>query len=590
MTRRVVIALVLMLLAGGVVGGVAIAQEGDSSNTDAEYTLSELRQDGKHYSQPSARIVPEEGRVYWLEHRPVNQPWKTVTKKSGGQKLAEDATLKTNSVYLRTIRASTGTKTVNVTVVSYDVSTRTITQGNTTRTEQVATNVTETTQQVELGPGWSLAEISLPHHDDTKQVTMWLEDHPDTARWTYPHKSVATTTPIAINTWSGFLMFAGGFVIVPALGGGAYGAKKVRAWVQKAGVPPGHGVGYYVGLTLAATLGIVMWLYYQAAEIIVTAPPVLGLGVAAAYVGYMLSTHEGNAEEKLFWQPHIESVDAFAKSKLPSIGAGNDDHAVSFSEDMPFGTMQSYRVLDEGQKGLSIVRDGWVPFLARLKGGRARIANADELKTRFSLWDSQWSEVFIVDPEAETLIEYEPPGLELKTPEIETWHDLVWPATILLAGGTAVWQLTQIYGVVAWALMLVAAPYLVWKFAVTGTDSHVYVDPAPVAMRPVLASMLAMQMGYDDASTLEEAEEFAWAALAGREKEDMTWSRNADQTLVEEGYGATPDDTGRDRPAADAEADDDPDDEAEPEPESNGHADVDAIEEFVRDEEVEADD
>lgn len=541
-TRRAVAVVAVLLLVGGasLAGGVALAQEGDTGSID--YTLEELKQDGKHYSQPSARIVPEEGRVYWLEHRPVNQPWKTVTKEGGGQKLGEDATLKTNSVYLRTIRASTGTETVNVTVVSYDTESTTVTEGNTTRTVETATNVTETTQQLTLGPGWSLAEISLPHHDDTKQVTMWMEEHPDTARWTFPHKSVATTTPINIQTWSGFLVFAGGFVILPALGGGAYGARKVRQWVQKAGSPPGHGAGYYLGLTIAATVGIVMWIYYQAAEVIVAAPFVLGLGVAVSYVGYMLSTHEGRSERKLFWQPHIQSVEAFSKSKVPTFGAGNDDDSVAFSEDMPFGQFQVHSVLDEGQNGLSVVRDGWMAFLARLKGGRARIVNANELKTRFSAWNSPWDEVFIVHPNADTLMEYEPPGLRLKTPEINGWTDLVWPIAIIGGGSTVAWQLAQIYGATAWAAMLVTVPVLVWTYAVEGTDSRVYVEPAPAATRSALATALVVELGFNEAADLEDMEELAARALAENDKEGRDFLRRMVDADVDQRFNTHTDD------------------------------------------------
>ena len=534
--KRLTKVVLVVLLVGAIVAPAAIAA-GQSAESDAgdEYTIDELRQDGKHYSVPSARIVSSEQRVYWLEHRPVNQPWADVTPTQNGPKFDQE-TLKTNTLYLRTIRAQESTEQVNVTLVYWNQETREVTNGNTTTTEQYAANVSVVEKSVTLGPGWSVGEISLPRHEETTRVTMFLNDHSEDARWTFKHRSVATSQPIDVSTWSEFIMLAAGFVIVPALGFGAYGGRKVKKWIDKVGEPPGHGFGYYLGVTTVLTGLIVFGAYYNAAEVIVAIPVILGLYVGVVYVGYMLATHEGKAEHKLFWQPHIESVESFTSTKIPSIGAGNEGQEFDFSQDMPFGKMKTFKVLDEGQNGMSIVRPGWYAFLARLKGGRAKIQNANELKTRFSLWESAWSECFIIDPDADKLIDYEPPGLTFKKPEIKDKTDLVWPGVLLGGGSLIAWQATQVYGPVAWTILLIALPLLTWKFAVTGTESHVRIEPAPAAMRPVLASMLAIHVGYDDASTLEEAEEFAWRALAGREQEELSWERNRDSTFIDETF------------------------------------------------------
>lgn len=535
MTRRLATAAVVGLLLLSVfagLGGVAAAQ--DANETEG-YTLQELKQDGKHYSVDGARIVPDEQRVYWLEHQPANQPWRDVTKANNGPKFGAGQTLKTNTLYLRTIRAQTSTDAVNVTVVSWDRATRTVTDGNTTKEVAYAANVTSQTQQVSLGPGWSLGAIDIPRHSDTKRVTMWIEGHEDTARWTFKHQSVAFTQSLDADTYAKFVMLSALFVIFPALFTHYYGSKKVKRWIDRAGAPPGHSAAYYTAIALITSGAIVYGIYSFAAEIIVAAPVVLGIGVGVVSMGHTLSTHEGRTSKKLFWQPHIESVSAFASTKIPSIGA-DDPEKVEFSEDMPFGQMRSFHVLEEGHNGLSIVRDGWMAFLARLKGGRARIENADELRTRFSLWRSGWDEIFIIDPDAETIIDYERPGLRLKMPEFDTWKDLVFPLGVAGGIGMGIWQLFQIYGGPALAGTAIILAYLVWKFAVEGTDSYVRINPAPVAMRPVLASMFVLQMGHRDASSLEEAEEFAWRALAGKEEEQLSWERDRDETFVDETF------------------------------------------------------
>ncbi|WP_158855594.1 hypothetical protein [Halorhabdus sp. CUG00001] len=541
MTRRSVIVALAGLLVVSSLGGLVIAQQG-TPDAGGDLTLAELKDDGKHHGVTGARIVPGQEQVFYLEHIPANQPWKSVSSESNGPKFGSGQTLQTNTLYLRTIRTDPEPQTLNVTIAFWDRGSRMVEDGNVTREEAVAANVTTTTQTVTLGQGWAVTPIDFPKHDSEVRATMWIEEYPDSARWVFSHKSVAFTQPIGVGTWSEFVVLAAGFVIVPALAFGAYGGRKVRSWVDRAGAPPGHGFLYYF---LAATIlaGLSLYgLYAFVAELIVAAPIVLGLYVGVVYVGYMLATHEGNTSRKLFWQPHIESVEAFAKTKIPSIGADadaeeGDGNTVSFSEDMPFGTMRSYRILDEGQDGLSIVRDGWLAFLARLKGGRAKIENVDELRTRFQLWNSGWDEVFIVDPDADQLIEYEPPGLSLKTPEIDDWTDLVRPALILGGLGLVAWQATQQYGAIAWTTLLVAVPWLVWKFAVTGTDTYARVEPAPAAMRSVLASMLVLQTGHRDAAKLEEAEEFAWRALAQDEEANLSWERRRDETFVDATFG-----------------------------------------------------
>lgn len=544
--RRLAVIGLVVLLAASMIGPIAAQDADPDAGGDSEYTLQDLRQDGKHYAVDGARIVPSEEKVFWLEHTPANQPWRDVTKENNGPKFGAGQTLKTNTLYLRTIRATSDTESVNVTLVSWNMAHRTVEEGNTTKTVPYATNISSTTTQVNLGPGWALGEIKLPRHDQTKRVTMWIEGAEDTARWTFKHQSIAFTQPLDADTYAEFVLLSGLFVIIPAMVTGWFGTRKVRSWIDRAGAPPGHGPGWYTAIAAAATGIVVYGIYAFAAEIIVTAPVVLGVGLGVIFFGYMLATHEGRTQSKLFWQPHIESVSSFASSKIPSIGSDTPEEEIEFSEDMPFGQMRSFRVLDEGRNGLSIVRDGWMAFLARLKGGRARIENANELRTRFSLWNSGWDEVFIVDPDADSIIEYERPGLSLQLPEINSWHDLVRPGFVVAVGAGGAWKLAQIYGEIAWAVMALAVPYLVWKFLVTGTDSYVHINPAPIAMRPVLASMFVLHMGHRDATSLEEAEEFAWKALAGQERSDLTGKRSQAMTIAEEALSSSNDEDGLD--------------------------------------------
>jgi hypothetical protein len=119
-----------------------------------------------------------------------------------------------------------------------------------------------------------------------------------------------------------------------------------------------------------------------------------------------------------------------------------------------------------------------------------------------------------------------------------------------VVGGTY-WAAQQ-YGAVAWATLLVLAAIYVWVYAVEGTDSYCRVEPAPAAMRPVMASMLVMSIGNRDAHRLKDAEDFAWKALAQQEDVKADNLRRGDQSNVEAAFGSAAGDADSD---VDADAD-----------------------------------
>jgi hypothetical protein len=528
--RRVLAALAVLALLTPAVAAVAPA----AGQSASDLTLDELQQDGTHYSTESMRLDSSTPRIWWLEHEPPNNPMASVSKSTNGPKFASGDTLSSNRIFLRTQVAQEGGLTRTVKIASWQRGQRTVKSGNTTSTQPVAENVTVTTQQVQFDPIQGVAEVSIPQHDEAHEITMWVDSAPNEARWRFTHESVATTQPIPINTYSDFLLYGAGFIILPAVGMMGYGSKKIKNAVDRAGKGPGHGFAYYAIVSTILAGAVIGFAYVQLAEIIVTVPFVLGGYVALIGAGYTLATHEGKTESKLFWQPHIKDVTAFAESSLPTTGGDGDGGAdkLSFSEDMPLGKMQDYTVLDEGQRGISVVRDGWLAFLARIKGGRAKIENAEELKTRFSLAQSEWDECFIVDPDADTLLDYEPPGLRLKTPDFEGYQDMLWPAAVVLGVGAGVYQLAQIYGVVAWAAVVVLLPVLVWWKAVEGTDSRCHIDPAPAATRAAYGTALTASTGLQKARDLEQAEDFAWRALASQEDAKLDQLRRGDDSII----------------------------------------------------------
>lgn len=510
--RRWLVVIAMVAIVASSLGGVAVAQPSENA-TDAgeQYTIDELRQDGKHYSVDGARIVPSEERVYWLEHTPANQPWRKVSKENNGPKFGSGQTLKTDTLYLRTIRAQTETQSVTVKVASWNRGTQTVKRGNTTTEKEVAKNVSVMTQQVQLGPGWSLGEVNLPRHDESKQVTMWIVGNEDTARWRFQHRSVATSRPIDITTWGGFLVKVFQYVGLPVLVGGLFAGKKVRSAVESAGIGPQWGFGRWLATISLLTAVVVFGTYTQLAQAIVIVPYLLGAWLVMVMAAYMLSTHRGEIKTKSLLKPDVSDAVSFTNARATDddAGAATDGGTQDVARDRQY----AYDILQgdyatittlEDENGMAVVRGGLIPFLARVYGARAMIENIKEVTARVQFPTSTPDEMFFVDPEADSLIEYEPPGFELSIPEY-TRQEWATRGVFAAAGLGAAWKLAGLYGSLVWPVAIGIAAIAVAKFYIEPTDGYARIEPAPVHFRQAFASTLMMSHGIRDAKDLAEA-------------------------------------------------------------------------------------
>jgi hypothetical protein len=510
--RRVTLALVVVLLVGAIAVPAALASAQEANSSDTEYTIEDLRQDGKHYSVDGARIVSSEQRIYWLEHTPANQPWREVTKAENGPKFGSNQVLKTDTLYLRTIRAQENTESVTVKIVSWNRGTRTVETGNTTTEKTVATNVTVQEQQINLGPGWAMGEVNLPRHDEKKHVTMWIVGAEEDARWTFEHRSVATSQPIQIDTWGGFLVKVFQYVGVPVLIGGLFAGKKVRNAVESAGIGPQWGFGRWLLTITFLTAVLTFAAFTQLAEVIVVVPYLLGLWLVAVMAAYMLSTHRGDIRRKGFLQPEISDAVSFTNARehgregaddALSADGGAEAREHEYAYDILQGEFSTAKTVED-EHGVSIVRPGLIPFLARVYGARSKIKNIESLTSRVKLPTSSPDEIFFVDPEADELLEYEPPGFDLNVPDWSR-EELLQRGVLGVAGLGAVWKLAGIYGSLVWLLAIVVGVYAVAKLYVEPTDGYARIEPAPLHFRQAFASTLMMSHGIRDAKDLQEA-------------------------------------------------------------------------------------
>ena len=498
--KRVLVLLAVLLAVSMSVGAMPAAAQ---TNASEDYTIEELRQDGQHYSVPSARIVPDEQRVYWLEHSPANKPWVQVTKQRNGQKFNGEM-LRSNTLYLRTIRAQTDMEAATVKIVSWQPETRQVRRGNQTVEERIASNVTVQTQQVNLGPGWAVGEINLPRHDETTKVTMWIEGREDTARWTFEHKSVATTQEVGVDTWGDLLYKIALYVGLPVLFGGALVGRKVRSAVESAGIGPQWGFGRWLFIISLVTAILSYYLFTTLSDLIVTAPFIMGVWLVGVFAAYTLATHRGEIKTKGFLRPDIENAISFTNTRESSDGdLATDGGGNSYAHDVLQGEFKTAKTVED-EHGVSIVRGGMIPFLARVYGARARIENIASMTSRFELPSSSPDEIFLVDPEADTLVEYEPPGFEFDLPEWDR-DELLVRGIGLVVAAVGVRQMAMAYGAFVYLLAVVVAAIAIAKWYIKPTDGFARIEPAPLHFRQAFASTLMLSHGLTDAKNLEEA-------------------------------------------------------------------------------------
>lgn len=531
--RRAFVILLVAAVALGVSGavGVAVADTGaneTATNETAEaandhgYSLEELRRSGTttQNSPPSVRL--SSGQMFWVEHWPAS----AVTGDPGdpmddsAEFLEADETVERNSVWLRTINVDSS-ETLTVHVVSYDVDEKVVTEDNQTTTVQHATNVNERTVEVEMSRGWAIAEVPLGTTDEERHVTMWVEGHEDELRWTFTHKSVATTQPASISTQGDYLYHASMDFLLPIILGSFGVGLVVRRSIKRAGIGPQWGYLKWLILLTIGTVAVVLSQFSSLAEVIVAAPRLAALFVVGVVGIVLIETYTTNVSLVSFQKPIL--TDALSPS-------GND------AVDMIRAEEREEHVVRMDDNSLAVVRPGLLAFLSRCFGGAARLQNAEGVQTRLTLEESPADERFYVHPKADEVLEYEPEGWTFQVPEIESRSDAAKMGVYAVFGLLVAWIVAAIAGSSMWGAVTLAL--LVAALTVRPTNGHARFWPAPAHMRSAWASMLYLNVEVEDADTLDEYRKRTVELQARSEKEKEQAIEEQDATLVQEAFNS----------------------------------------------------
>jgi len=492
--------LALVLLVAAPVVGVVGAQEGtpaatpEANNTtgasdDGELTLDELKQNGPRQANSPDGVRMGNERAYWAVYWPASDPFAEPGSEEGSERLSPGTTVGRNAVYLRTWTFEDRTETVKV--AYWERGTQTVRQGNTTTKEPAARNVTVETHEVTFERGRPTVEIPLRHHDQTTQVTMWIEDS-DYARWTFAHRSIATTQAAAINSQGDYLSSViTDFLLWIVLGGFVVGWAVKRA-LETAGIGPQYGYApWLIGLSIL-TGGAALFLYESVANLVVNAQYLLAAYIVAVIGIVMLETYETNVSKALFLRPTLSHTES---------PTGDE------AWDMLDAESQVEKIVRAPDGSVQVVKPGLFAFLARVFGKAAEIENVEDLRTRVPM-QGRFDELFLTDPEAHEILLYSPEGWQTNLPALSRENAMEWGLTgagVLLA----VWSVGSGFisgpvGPLA-VVTLTVAGLAVW--ALEPVDGVARVDPAPVHLRTAFGTLTQYGGDVDDAKHFREVKQ-----------------------------------------------------------------------------------
>ncbi|MCO8254549.1 hypothetical protein NKF26_12120 [Haladaptatus sp. AB618] len=518
--RTLMVLLIVSSLCGS---AVVVATDGaaDTQKNATNYGLDELRSGGTNIAgaAPSLRWLGSDAAVY------VDRPYSNPLKSSGDEDwrveklLRSGETVHTNELRLHYQGQRSATeRTYTLVVVYWRSGTHEVAQNGTTVTEPAAVNQTVEHKEITFSSGFDTASVDLRgHYDHPVHVTMWVQGHGDTARWTFTHKSLATAQTVTTQTAGERLWWLVKNYAIWIILFGLVGAAGSLWAVKRAGRGPGLGLGTWAFLIALVSFGAVMWNYNGVASLFVKGPKILALVTVALLTIPWVESQEDRLQKILFVRPVVTDA----------VSASGDA-----AKDAVYLELAEHTVAELADGTLSIVKAGPLKFLARVLGGSAPLQGArDMAKTEVRADGStKHDRVVWVDPDVEEIVDYAPESIALRKPS----------STMLQVGGVALGLLIVNHG---W-LHVGPLSWLAWVgLGIVGLScfrvrsGHAKVEPASAHQRSAHVTTMLVSKEMDDAATLDDArkETYKERAKSSKDVEEVVELR--DDTLLKEMLG-----------------------------------------------------
>lgn len=519
------LAVVVLLVAGSLAAVPALAQDGDTGGAAARnLTLEELtpggskpanapdsvRQNGK-YGEFAVKVLPTGLLVSEGEDSPN---WRYMRRGD---------VVRRNSLQLWSKRAyGEETQDYVVEIAHYQVGKETTTTENgETKTRRVATNVSTYEQTVAFDGGYDYATIDLePHWEGQVRTVMCVREpghesclaNPTPTRWTFYHESSKATSPIETNSAGARLGWGILFLLLPFFGATVttlYGGRKA---VQRAKAGPQISAIWWVVVAIAGMMFLVLaWNWLSAtlirAPYLVSAFGGVLLGVIAVEWFGRTTYGAGFLQFKL-----ADGFDPTDPDAVEKAHKEVQDEETGDAQDAPGVLSAEFHIAsfargDQGER--SAIRRGLRRFWARARGATADLETDGNMQTRIDV-DGPIEELYLLDPESESPLEYEPERHEIRFPELITEDEdgtrRLQPVPYLMGGlglGFSWLAGNLLAGSGLLGLFLGAIAIFAFKIA-TPIDGRLFADLAPIHYHHAVASMLTHARGLADAKSWDD--------------------------------------------------------------------------------------
>lgn len=495
----------LFLVVGSIGIGTAIADEHDATESAVDnstvnesaagsHDLEVLQSVGRQQSgaPPSVRRYGSAGSL-WLRHDETSVFDSLLPSEAFRTYVEPGTTVRRDTVYLGGFRGwDVDSETLTIKTVYWETGTiERETEDGRVVTERAAVNQRTDETVVELGSGYDEAEISLrDHYEESTRVTMWVEGHEGDLQWTFNQKSSRASESFPAGFRGSFVGYGFLMFVVPALLVSIPGFIVGGRVLDRVGAGPGYDPLLYVGVEALVVVLTSMFAWDWIREIFSTAPWLIGILLGLNILVFALEVFGDRSRLALVLQLF----------DLENTEDGGDGSGTLIFEG------REIRIA-ETENGTVVLKKGLRPFLARAFGAVPYLEAQDGVgKISIKSHASKWSEMFLVAPFADRLLEHSPEHWELdvfderdETSRLPAWVPTVDGSRVafalpLLPVGWYLGSTTIASGLIGLTVGFIGAIFLIS----TPKASNSRIDLAPLHYDDVLAKVIQTTEGLEE--------------------------------------------------------------------------------------------
>ena len=523
MRRSVALVVFAVLVVTGAAAPVVLAQDGgDAGAAVRNLTLEQLTPGGtKPTNAPES--IRQNGRYgeFAVKQLPTGLLVDEAEDSPSWRYLRPGQTISRNYLQLWSKRPyGADSEKYVVEIAHYRVGQETYTtEGGETAHRKAAKNVTTYERTVTFSGGYDFTKIDFREHYNQKVRTVMCVRSPGEAsclanpgdtRWTFYHKSSKATLPIETTSAGGRLGWGILSLLLPFFGATVttlYGGKK---FVEKAKAGPQISALWWVLTAVGGILFIIVGWNWMSARLIrapwlVSAAGGILLGVIAVEWFGRTTYGVGFLQFKL-----AEGFDPTDPNDVENaLETEDDDHEET---DAPGVLKASFQIarFARGDKGeRSAIRKGIRKFWARARGATANLEVDGNMQTKIEV-DGPIEELYLLDPEDESPMDYRPEHHAIEFPDLVTYDEdgnrQLHPVPYLMGVGALgfSWLAGQLAAGSGVLGLFVGAVVLFATRIAKPREGELFANLAPLHYHHAVGTMLTHASGLADAKSWED--------------------------------------------------------------------------------------